>query len=175
MTNKKQEFIMNSETTDSAINRRRVLATMGGVAAGAVAFSSGAGAHIDEGKGISWIAFCGCDGGFNIRYIRCNEEGELGAVAYDCDGGTVYYKAGRNIYEHQYTRRDEDEDPTNDTDIEDPPDGYHVIEINFAGNEDPEVSTNPSDSRDPCGILNNSDGEKLEEDEIREQADVNNC
>lgn len=158
-----------NESSGTPRSRRRVLRTIGGVGAGMALFTGGANAHIDEGKGISWVAFCGCEGGFNIRYIRCNDEGELGAVAYDCDGGTVYYKAGRNIYRHEYTRRNEDNDPDNDTD------GYHVLEIDFAGTEDPVASTTSSDSRDPCGILGGGAGTKLEEDEIRAQADTNNC
>lgn len=161
MTNKEQKFIMNSDTTASPINRRRVSTTMGGMAAGSMAISGLAGAHINEGKGISWVAFCGCDGVCNIRYIQCNDEGELGAIAYDCDGGTVYYKAGRNIYRHEYTRRNEDDDIENDI-------NWEVIEINYAGNEDPVALTNLSDSRNLCGIPNNSVGEKFEEDEIRE-------
>jgi hypothetical protein len=62
----------------------------------------------------------------------------------------------------------EDDDPDNDIE-------WRVIEIDYAGNEDPVASTNPSDSRDPCGILNDSGGTKLEEEEIRDQADSNNC
>jgi len=134
---------------------------------GAALFTGTASAF--DGKGISWIAFCGCEHTPCIEYVRVKDDEIVGLTYidhsvdpdFDVDGCTVYYKAGHDIYEHRV-----DKWP-----------GSHngkTIDSGNAGSGDPVASTNPRDSSDPCGCIPGTDpacgskmGVKLEADQIR--------
>lgn len=132
----------------SSIKRRQLMKTAGAAAVGTVALSGVASA---TGKGISWVAFCGCDS-YRIRCIT-EENGNVKRVFYTATGDDcqVFFKAGRPIYAV---------DPGSRIDAQ-------------TGTD---VDSHPSDSRDPCGILGDppSDGVKIESHELLESPRVEN-
>jgi hypothetical protein len=144
---------------DDAIDRRTVLKLGGqaGVVGLGVAGYAGS-ASATEGKGLSWVAFCGCDrADVCFRYAVCKDGDEIYRLAYDApDDCTVYYKAGREIYRQAYSTRDDYEVLNTG--------GYHDGEggLDF----DPAMDVHPSASRDPCGILGGGRGFKVEAGEI---------
>lgn len=107
-------------------------------------------------KGVSWVAFCGCDSTPCIRFIKQQSDDEsITELAYsdeNCDH--VYYKLGPEVRE---------DNSGGEVDVGSP----FIINTD---EDDPMVSGNdPAVNRDPCGELSDTTGTKLEADEILDE------
>jgi hypothetical protein len=122
-----------------------------GIGAGAVGAAGFAGTVSAWGKGISWVAFCGCeteegDGSRPEDWIWgvCVEDGEITGVSYDASGTDcrVFFMSGGTIYEV----------------VGDGQDGT-VSDDNEVIREDAAEATDahPSASSDPCSCVPTGD------------------
>lgn len=136
------------------IQRRDVLKATGAATVG-ISVISGVASATD--KGVSWVAFCGCDSTPCIRFIKQQDDDEsITELAYsdeNCDH--VYYKLGQEVRE--------DNSGTGDPDVGSP----FIINTD---EPDPVVGENDPDiNKDPCGELSGTTGTKLEADEILDE------
>lgn len=132
-----------------SIRRRDVLKVAGAATAG-IAVATGPVSA--TGKGISWVAFCGCDTEPCIRFISQQDDDEsVTELAYNdenCDA--VYYKLGQEVRI----------DNTSGSDFIINTDEPDLVDVD--GND-------PAVNRDPCGELSGTSGVKIEIEDILDE------
>lgn len=128
----------------TGFDRRSVLKSLGGATVTAAGLTGFAGPVSAWGKGISWVAFCGCepkegDGSRPEDWIWgiCVEDGEITGVSYDASGTDcrVFFMSGGTIYEVLADNEDINSD--------------QVIREDAARATD----AHPSASSDPCSCV----------------------